>query len=80
MPITSGGSVTFNNVSDEEVAKLLDFKSNHESEIQFDPKAMQPMGGQVGHYNGVTVTWRSNEAYPTAHEAILLMIGQPAKP
>jgi hypothetical protein len=76
MATMASGSVTFNNVSDEELSKATEFKSKHEKVLEFDPTQMQKARNiNPGLYDNMTIKWNSNESYAVAHELISLLLG-----
>lgn len=73
MATMANGAVTFNNVTDEQLGKALEFKAKHEA-LNFNPAILQQTQGQRGVYNNMVISWNGNESYLVAHELITLMI------
>jgi hypothetical protein len=76
MATMTRGSVTFDAVNDDELAKAVAFKAKHEKELEFDPSQLKK-GHNVspGLYDNMVISWSNNQSYAAAHELITLLLG-----
>jgi hypothetical protein len=76
MATMTSGWVTFNAVSDDELAKALEFKAKHEKELEFDPSKMKKANNVNPLYDNMMISWTNNESYAAAHELITILLGK----
>lgn len=61
------GTVTFNAVSDTELAKALELKAKHQNVLMFNPAQLEQVPGRTDMYNHMIVGWTSGASYEAAH-------------
>jgi hypothetical protein len=75
MATMTRGSVTFDSVNDDELAKAVEFKAKHEKELEFDPSQLRKAHNINPLYDNMVISWSTNQAYAAAHELITTLIG-----
>ena len=71
--VNTNGTITLNGITDNDLAKIWEFKAKHENEFTFQPNIMQQAqmpGGGEPFYNNVHFSWSNEAGLLLVHEVL----------
>lgn len=72
------GQITLNGIFEKQLAHVLDFKTSHEGQFNFNGGGTQQKAGAVpqmgSNYNNVTITWDNDQGLKTVLELVLSLV------
>ncbi len=64
----TNGTLVLNGITDQQLEKIVDFKTKHESEVAFDPGALRKAGPTS--YNNAAFSWTNDNQFKVVLELV----------